>query len=73
MEKAIKTLIETYIQDIEKDNYINVIAAAAKEGVDCVAELRTTLKNAGIDMNPFDKQFAKMLTTYNEIVKIIKQ
>ena len=72
MTKTVKNLIETYIHEIEKDNYINVIAEAANYGFDYVTELRSVLVEAEIIIKPFDEQLAKMLTTYKEIIKLIQ-
>ena len=70
MRNEIKKIVEDHIDEIDKDDYINVIAAAAKNGFDCVVELRDVFKTAGIDMKPFDEQFTKMLTTYRSILMI---
>ena len=71
MDKAIKYLIETYIKEIEADNYVNVIAEAAKYGFDRVVELRNTFLSAdGYDIRPFDEQFTKMLTTAKGVIEL---
>ena len=71
MDIKVKELIEKYSNEIEKDDYINIIAAAASKGFDVVVELRSVLKEA-IDIAVFDKQFANMLTNYNELSRITK-
>jgi len=67
MTNIVKNLIEKHINEIDEDNIVNLIADAAKEGIDYVIELRNVINEAGIEM--FDEQFAKILINYSEIVK----
>ena len=71
MTKEVKELIEKHIAEIEKDNFVNVIAEAAKKGVDYVIELRNVIK--GADIKTFDEQFAKILIGYGEIVNSVSK
>ena len=67
MTNIVKSLIEKHINEIEEDNFVNLIADAAKEGIDCVIDLRNAIKKAGIE--ELDEQFAKTLINYSEIIK----
>ena len=67
-EKDIQKLTDDYIKEIDNDNYVNVIAEAAKYGFECVVELRNTLSApGGLDIRPFDEQAAKMLMAYKKM------
>lgn len=72
MRKEVKELIEKHINEIEHNDFINIIADAASKGFDNVVELRSVLKEASIDIAVFDKQFANMLINYNELSRIAK-
>jgi hypothetical protein len=72
MRKEVKELIEKHINEIENNDFINIIADAASKGFDAVVELRSALKEATIDIAVFDKQFANMLINYNEPSRITK-
>ena len=72
MRKEVQELIKKHMNEIDKDDYINIIADAASKGFDAVVELRSVLKEATIDITVFDKQFANMLINYNELSRITK-
>ena len=73
--KKVQELIERYISDFDTvgcQNFINIIATASKESIECLIESRETLKNADIDISIFDAQLSKMLAGYKRIVDVIK-
>lgn len=75
IDKITQELIEKHIADFDmegKENFVNIIAAAAEYGVEYVLELRNVLKNADIDISVFDEQLSKMLVGYKRIVDAIK-
>ena len=69
-KKAVE-LIQKYMNYIDADNYVDLIAEAAEAGVKVLLEVRSILEGADIVAN-FDKQLAQMLVSYGKISKILK-
>ena len=75
MTKTVQELIEKHIADFEiagQEDYANIIAETADNGFDYLVELRRALKDSKINIEPFDKQLAKMLTAYKKIQELVK-
>lgn len=75
MTKTVQELIEKYIADFEivgQEDYTNIIVETVNNGFDYLVELRRALKDSKINIEPFDKQLAKMLTAYKKIQELVK-